>query len=674
MAGAVLTPDTPTRPGGMERTVAGAALHDPLGRRWWIAFAGACGLLALFFGVILYLLFTGIGIWNNNNAVVWALDIASYDWWIGIACGSLALAGTLRLAGAPSGGTFGRGALSRLAEANALLCTIAAGLYPIVHLGRPWFFYWNLPYPNTLGLWPQFRSPLVWDAIDIVSFLVVTVSLWYIGLLPDLATLRDRAFAEARAKSEAAGRPRRWPMLKAQAYGVAAAGWRGSASHWQLWHQAYRIVALLGILLVVSLQTGASVMLAGSVLPGWHDTILPVAFLVNAMFSGVAVVTALAMLVRALYRLEAVITQAHAEILARILLGLGLASLYSYATELLSGFLHGDAYARATLVRRFTGPHAWAAWTVLTCALLPVHLFWWARLRRSPLALALVGGLVAVGAYADHVMVLVVTLSHDFLPSSALDYRVGLWGVATFAGSVGLFLVLLLLFLRALPVAALSDLRQAAGAADGPARPGAEREAPGPGPGTPLWGVSAEFATQVSLAAAMRVLARRHPHHGDRPARGDSVRLDAFGPVPMPDALKGLGRRNRSILPYALGASLAGGAAFYGMCVYATAYGYVLDVGGRPRFSWPAFVVPSVSFAMMSGTLAVHAVFLFLNRLPRLNHPAFNIPGFGRATQDRYFLVAEARGPDFDADRIARQLAALPEGAGRPLAVARVPR
>jgi hypothetical protein len=281
---------------------------------------------------------------------------------------------------------------------------------------------------------------------------------------------------------------------------------------------------------------------------------------------------------------------------------------------------------------------------------------------------------VAVGAYADHVMVLVVTLSHDFLPSSALDYRVGLWGVATFAGSVGLFLVLLLLFLRALPVAALSDLRQAAGAADGPARPGAEREAPGPGPGTPLWGVSAEFATQVSLAAAMRVLARRHPHHGDRPARGDSVRLDAFGPVPMPDALKGLGRRNRSILPYALGASLAGGAAFYGMCVYATAYGYVLDVGGRPRFSWPAFVVPSVSFAMMSGTLAVHAVFLFLNRLPRLNHPAFNIPGFGRATQDRYFLVAEARGPDFDADRIARQLAALPEGAGRPLAVARVPR
>ncbi len=668
MSGAVLTPDLPTRPGGLGRAVADAALHDPLGRRWWIAFAAASGLLALFFGVILYLLFTGVGIWNNNNAVVWALDIASYDWWIGIACGSLALAGLLRLTGASSGEALGRGAIGRLAEANALLCTIAAGLYPIIHLGRPWFFYWNLPYPNTLGLWPQFRSPLVWDAIDIVSFLVVTVSLWYVGLLPDLATLRDRAFAEAQAASERAGRPRRWPMLKAQAYGVAAAGWRGSASHWQLWAQAYRIIALLGILLVVSLQTGASVMLAGSVLPGWHDTILPVSFLVNAVFSGVAVTAALAMLVRTVYRLEAVVTLRHTEILARLLLGLGLASLYGYGAELLSGFLHGDAFARATLVRRFTGPHAWAAWTVLTCALLPVHLFWWARLRRAPLVLALVGGLVAVGAYADHVMVLVVTLSHDFLPSSALAYRVGLWGIATFAGSVGMFLVLLLLFLRVLPVASLSDLRRQAGPGDGPARAQDRADAPAPDAGTPVWAVSAEFATQDQLAAATRALARRHPRHGG------IVRLDAFGPVPMPDALRALGRHDRSILPYALGAALAGGAAFYGMCVYATAYGYVFDVGGRPRFSWPSFVVPSVSVAMMSGTLAVHAVLLFVNRLPRLNHPAFNIPGFGRATQDRYFLAAEARSPDFDAERLVRQLAALPEGAGRPLAVARVPR
>ncbi|MCK2055914.1 quinol:electron acceptor oxidoreductase subunit ActD [Methylobacterium sp. 37f] len=663
MADAVLGPETSTRSGAaIARAIAVRALHNPPGRRWWIAFAAASGLLALFFGVILVLLFTGVGIWNNNNAVVWALDIASYDWWIGIACGSVVVAGTLRLTDAPW-----RGAINRIAETNALLCTLAAGLYPIIHLGRPWFFYWNLPYPNTLGLWPQFRSPLVWDAVDIVSFLVVTVSLWYLGLLPDLATLRDRAYAEAEIKSRRAGRPRRWPRLKAQAYGIAAAGWRGSASHWQLWGQAYRIVALLGLLLVVALQTGASVMFAGSVLPGWHDTILPVTELVNAVFSGVAVIAALAVLIRAVYGLDDLITERHVERLARLLLGLGLASLYCHGAEFLSGFLHGDAFERATLVRRLTGAQAWAFWTVLTCALLPVHLFWWARFRRSGPTLALVGGLVAIGAYADHVMVLVVTLSHDFLPSSALAYRVGLWGVATFAGSVGLFLVLLLLVLRTLPVLSIADLRAAA-----PAEP---RAPAGPVPAdrpvgaeTPLWGVSAEFDTEADMACAMRALARPHPHHGT------TVRLDAFGPVPMPDALDGLARRNRSILPYALGASLAGGAAFYGMCVYATAYGYVFDVGGRPRFSWPSFVVPSLSFGVMCGTLAVHTVFLFVNRLPRLNHPAFNIPEFGRASQDRYFLAAEARSTDFDAARIERRLVSLPEGGGRPLAIRRVPR
>lgn len=290
-------------------------------------------------------------------------------------------------------------------------------------------------------------------------------------------------------------------------------------------------------------------MFAGSVLPGWHDTILPVTFLVNAVFSGVAVTAALAMLVRTLHGLDAVITGRHAEILARLLLGLGLASLYCYAAEFFSGFLHGDAFERATLMRRLTGPHAWAAWTVLTCALLPVHLFWWARFRRSGPVLALVGCLVASGAYADHCMVLLVTLSHDFLPSSALAYRVGLWGVATFAGSVGMFLVALLLFLRLLPVVSITDLRAESRAVDGAAPVPVPTEAPAAD--APVWGVSAAFETPGELAAAMRVLAGRY-------VRDRDVRLDAYGSVPMPDALAALARRHRSIRPYALGAALAG--------------------------------------------------------------------------------------------------------------------
>lgn len=654
--------------GGIGRTLAGIPLTHPMNRRWWIAFAGALALLGLFAGVLLYLLVAGVGVWGNNNAVVWALDIASYDWWIGVASGSLLVSALLLLLGAEW-----RSAVNRVAETVALLCTVAAGLYPIIHLGRPWLFFWNLPYPNTYGLWPQFRSPLLWDAIDIVSYLVVCVSLWYIGLLPDLAALRDRAFEDALAQEERRAPARRRARRKAQVYGILASGWRGSAAHWQLWAQAYRTIALLGVLLVVSLQTGASVMLAGSVLPGWHDTILPVTFLVNAVFSGVGVTAAIVMLIRAVYRLDALVTPRHLDILARLMLCLGCASLYCHASEMFSTFLHGNAPARGVLVRRMTGAHAFAFWTVVVCLLLPAQAFWSARVRASGSAIALVGVLIAVGAYADHVSVLVATLTQDFLPSARLDYTETVWGVATFAGSVGLFLTLLLLFLRYLPVVSITESRRLApalgthpadGATAGAAgRPEAVRQ-DGPAD-APLWGVSAAFASEADLvagASAVSGIGRGHVH------------LDAHGPVPMPRVLRTLGIEGRSIRPYAILGALAGGAGFFGLCVYATAYDYVFLIGGRPRFSWPSFVVPSLSFATMSGAIAVHLALLVLNRLPRLNHPAFNIPGFLRATDDRFFLSAEAQGDAFDADRIVRRLANLPAGAGLPLDIRRIPR
>ncbi|KAB1073944.1 quinol:electron acceptor oxidoreductase subunit ActD [Methylobacterium planeticum] len=652
--------------GDIGSTVTGIPLVHPANRRWWIAFAGALALLGVFGAAIAWLLLNGVGIWGNNNAVVWALDIASYDWWIGIASGSLLVSAVLLLLGAEW-----RGAINRIAETSALLCTLAAGLYPILHLGRPWFFYWNLPYPNTLALWPQFRSPLVWDAIDIVSYLVVCVSFWYIGLLPDLASLRDRAHEAALATGKRHGRVWRLALLKAQLYGILAAGWRGSASHWQLWVQAYRTIGLLGVLLVISLQTGASVMLAGSVLPGWHDTIMPVTFLVNAVFSGVGVTAALAVMIRAVYRLEALITERHLAILARLMLCLGLASLYCYGTEFFSTFLHGDAYARATLVRRISGAHAWAFWTIVACILLPVQAFWFASVRRSASAVAVIGILVAIGAYADHFMVLVVTLQQNFLPSSRLAYSISLWGLATLAGSVGLFLTLLLLFLRYLPVVWIAETRRLAldpaatarAAAREPSDPLAATE--GDPRDAPLWGVSAEFASESELAAAAEALNRFQSAH---------VHLDAHGPVPIPNVLHALRIRDRTIRPYAILGALLGGGAFLAMCIYATAYDDTFLIGGRPRFSWPSFVVPSVSFAMMSGTLAIHLALLVLNRLPRLNHPAFNIPGFSRATAERFFLSAEAQGDAFDVERIEETLADLPAGAGRPITIRRIVR
>ncbi|MGU3466080.1 quinol:electron acceptor oxidoreductase subunit ActD [Methylobacterium sp. C33D] len=663
--GPLMRPDETLQ--GIGGAVTAIPLTHPGNRRWWIAFAGAAALLGLFLLTLGYLLYAGPGIWANNNAVVWALDIASYDWWIGVASGSLLVSAILLLLGAEW-----RGAVNRVAETLALLATAAAGLYPIIHLGRPWFFFWNLPYPNTYNLWPQFRSPLLWDAIDIVSFLVICVSLWFIGLLPDLATLRDRAHVEALRQFDGKAPTRKLARLRAQVYGILASGWRGSAAHWQIWVQAYRTVALLGVLLVVSVQTGASVMLAGSLMPGWHSTLLPVSFLVNAVYSGVGVTAVIVMLIRLVYGLDALVTDRHLDVLGRLLLCLGCASAYCYAAEYFDTFLNGDAEARGVLVRRMTGEHALVSWTAILCLVLPAQILWSARARTAPLTIAAVGLLVAIGAYADHVMVLVVTLTQDFLPSSRLPYTTDIWGIATFAGSIGLFLTLLLLFLRYLPAVSIVESRRLAltvsPAAQEAARAAASRATgrPEESPVTaPLWGVSAIFASQGDLAAALQAVSGIGPDH---------VHLDGHGPVPMPRTLRPLGLEGRSILPYALAGALLGGFGFFAMCIYATAYDYVFLIGGRPRLSWPSYVVPSVSFAMMAGCVAIHLALLVLNRLPRLNHPAFNIPGFLRASEDRFFLSAEARGDRFDAARIERRLATLPAEAGRPLEIRRIPR
>ena len=429
------------------------AFTHPMRRRWWYAFAAAMVLIGVLAAALLWLFVQGVGVWGNNVPVTWALDIVSYDWWIGAASGGLFISATFLLFGAEW-----RSALNRITETLSLVAAAAAAVYPIIHLGRPWFFYWNLPYPNTLGLWPQFRSPLFWDAVDIISFLGTAIAFWYTGMIPDLATLRDKAVERIDSES---GRG----LFRAQLYGIAALGWRGSALHWLRWTQAYRLIALFGIILVVSLQTGASVMFAGTVEPGWHDTLLPVAFLLGAVFEGVAFMAAMAVLIRALFALETMITERHIDLLARMLLGLGLLNLYCYAAEIFGTVLGGDRFDIAVLHRRIDGPHAWAFWTIIVASLAPVHLFWLRAMRRSPLALFAIGLLVAIGMFADHFMVIVVTLQQDFLPSSAHPYAVNVWGLATFAGSVGLFVALMLIALRYLPLVSIVETKRLAQAA-----------------------------------------------------------------------------------------------------------------------------------------------------------------------------------------------------------------
>ncbi len=481
----------PPAHGSDGRDLAGMALDHPLRLRWWLAMAGAMGLMGVLAIALFFVLWYGPGMWGNNIPVTWALDIVGYDFWIGTACGSLAVSAVLLLAGMPA-----RSALGRLADTVAILAAAAAGTYPIIHLGRPWYFYWNLPYPNTFLLWPQFRSPLYWDAIDILSFLGVAGSAWFLNLLPDLATLRDRASdrlrvmaARAAARNQPPSSDPGWKMalLRAQLYGIASLGWRGSAVHWRRWTEASRILAVLAILVVLSLQTGAAVMFAGSVEPGWHDTLEPVSFVVVALLSGVGALALVTAVVRAAFGLEALITARHLELLALLLLGLGLGHIYCSVFEALGTLTGGDSFDRGVLMRRIGGSHAWSFWSLVLLGLASVQAFWLPALRRSALAIGAIGFLVVVAMWSEHFMIIVGTLQHDFLPSSAQEYTMNIWGVATFAGSLGLLLTLLLMSLRYLPVLSILDVRRVETtwqAAGGSARPDAMPQRRG-GPGSP---------------------------------------------------------------------------------------------------------------------------------------------------------------------------------------------
>ncbi len=644
----VTTSDTPIiNPGqtydSIGDTLTGIVLRRHGWGRWWLAMAAAVALLGLLVVSLGFLFLYGTAIWGNNIPVTWALDIVSYDWWIGIACGGVLVSGVFLLLGVEW-----RGALNRIAEAMALIAAAAAAVYPIIHLGRPWFFYWNLPYPNSFLLWPQFRSPLYWDAIDILSFLGLAAGLFYVGLLPDIASLRDRACERARAEGKD-------HSLTAQLYGIAALGWRGSVIHWHRWSHAYRGLAVLGVLVVVALQTGASVMFAGTVEPGWHDTMLPITYLVGAVFAGVGMLSVLTVIIRHVFALEALITERHIGVLALLMLGLCAANIYCELATDFTTLLGGDPVDMAALGRRMGGPVAWSYWMLVTAGFLPALLFLIPSFRSRPGILAWVGGAAAAGIWGDHYTLIVATLQHDYLPSAAQETHITFFEWTTFAGSAGLFLFLLLLFMRLLPVVSMLGERGLV------ARTGAGPDGSPPWPATdaPLWGVAAEFADADGMIAAARVL-----HHDAR------YRIDAYSPMPSPAAATALGM-SAGHASWAWAAGMAGGAAMFGMCMYATGYDYVFDIGGRPRFSWPAFLVPTASFACLCAGMAVVAAMLIQNRFPRLNHPAFNIPGICRATQDRFFVVAHAHTGKFDPEPAERAFAGLDAPA---LTVTRVPR
>jgi Ni/Fe-hydrogenase subunit HybB-like protein len=408
-------------------------------RGWLVGFGLSFTLAMVLLCAIAYLFAVGVGIWGLNIPVAWAFDITNFVWWIGIGHAGTLISAVLLLLRQEW-----RTSINRFAEAMTLFAVACAGLYPLIHLGRPWLFYWLFPYPNTMGVWPQFRSPLVWDVFAVTTYATVSLLFWYVGLLPDLATLRDRS-------------PSR---LGRGVYGILAMGWRGSARHWRRYQTAYLLLAALATPLVVSVHSIVSLDFAVSVLPGWHTTIFPPYFVAGAIYSGFAMVLTLAIPIRAVYGLEDFITLRHLQNMAKILLTTGLIVAYGYGMEAFMAWYSANPYEGFMILNRLFGPYAPYYWALLLCNVVVPQLLWLRRIRSNTVALFIIALIVNVGMWLERFIIIVTSLHRDFLPSSWGMFYPTFWDWATFFGSIGLFLSLLFLFLRFLPMISIFEMRE----------------------------------------------------------------------------------------------------------------------------------------------------------------------------------------------------------------------
>jgi molybdopterin-containing oxidoreductase family membrane subunit len=420
--------------------ISAIVLSRPTGPGWLAGLALAGGLLVIFTVAVSYLLLYGVGIWGIDIPVAWGFAITNFVWWIGIGHAGTLISAILLLLH-----QRWRTSINRLAEAMTIFAVMCAGLFPLLHLGRPWFFYWLLPYPNTMGLWPQFRSALVWDVFAVSTYFTVSLLFWYMGMIPDLATLRDRART-------------RFAQIS---YGILAMGWRNSARHWERYEVAYLLLAGLATPLVVSVHSVVSSDFAMAVIPGWHETVFPPYFVAGAIFSGFAMVLILAIPLRIFYHLEDFITLNHLDVMGKVLLATSFLTSYGYLSEQFMAWYGGEEAEAQLYLNRLIGfgQYALIAWAILLCNTIVPQLLWMRSVRRSQLMLFFVSLVVLVGMWLERFMIICSSLSRDYLPSSWGIFRPTIWDYLTFFGSIGVFFVLFLFFIRLLPMISISEMR-----------------------------------------------------------------------------------------------------------------------------------------------------------------------------------------------------------------------
>jgi molybdopterin-containing oxidoreductase family membrane subunit len=419
--------------------IAGIVLTRPT--HWgFVAGLAVSGALTLLFAVAIgYLFAKGVGIWGVTQPVAWAFALTNFVWWVGIGHAGTFISAFLLLLRQKW-----RTSVNRFAEAMTIFAVAMAGLMPILHLGRPWFAYWLVPYPDVMNLWPQWRSPLVWDIFAIGTYIIVSIVFWYMGLIPDLATLRDRA------------RTRTAQVM----YGLFALGWRGEARQWKRYESAYLLMAGLATPLVISVHSVVALDFSYGIVPGWHSTIFPPYFVAGALYSGFAMAIVIAVPMRAAFRLQDLITSRHLAKMGTLMLVTGVLVAYSYAVEAFTAFYSADRFEIANLVDRYTGAYAPLAWLVIACNVAVPQALWSSAVRRRPRALFAIGLVVLVGMWLERFVIIVQSLSRDFMPSAWHLFRPTFWDWATLAGSIGTFALLFLLFLRFLPAISMAELRK----------------------------------------------------------------------------------------------------------------------------------------------------------------------------------------------------------------------
>ena len=408
-------------------------------RRWYVAIAVSSAVALMLLGMLTYQITTGVGVWGNNNPVFWAWDITNFVFWIGIGHAGTLISAILFLLRQKW-----RTSINRSAEAMTLFAVACAGIFPLIHTGRPWRAYWMFAVPNTdLHMWQNFRSPLIWDVFAVSTYATVSAMFWYVGLVPDLATLRDRAKSRIRQIT----------------FGVLSLGWRGSARHWRHYEKAYLILAGISTPLVLSVHTIVSFDFATSVMPGWHTTIFPPYFVAGAIFSGFAMVMTLMITARWLLHLENLITMKHLDNMAKVILATGSIVGCAYMTEFFIAWYSGNLYERFTFLNRYFGPYAWAAWIMFSCNVIVPQLFWSKKIRSSLTVLFIISITTNIGMWFERFVIIVTSLHRSYLPSSWGYFHPTIIDILTFVGTFGLFFTLFLLFARFLPMVALSEVK-----------------------------------------------------------------------------------------------------------------------------------------------------------------------------------------------------------------------